>query len=103
MVWNECGQKEVVREGPGDYFGGCFAGGVITMPFKHEYRSSLAKLEPPFFLLGIYDLDNNLIEKFNNNADLARHLKISRTTVGRYIKTGKAFKKLYYFKINNKR
>jgi len=27
MVWNECGEKEVVREGPGDYFGGCFAEG----------------------------------------------------------------------------
>ena len=32
---------------------------------------------------------------FNNNADLARHLNISRTTVGRYIETGKVFKKLY--------
>ena len=27
MVLNVCGEKEVVREGPGDYFGGCFAGG----------------------------------------------------------------------------
>ena len=65
--------------------------------------SEAQRTSPFFFWLGIYDLDNNLIEKFNNNADLARHLNISRTTVGRYIKTGKVFKKLYYFKINNKR
>lgn len=60
--------------------------------------SSEAQRSSPFGGVGIYDLDNNLIEKFNNNADLARHLNISRTTVGRYIKTGKVFNKLYYFK-----
>ena len=31
---------------------------------------------------------------------MARYLNISKTTVGKYIKTGKVFNNLYYFKIN---
>jgi len=49
------------------------------------------------FGVGLYDLNNNLIKKFNNNASMARDLNISRTTMGKYIKTGKVFNNLYYF------
>lgn len=52
------------------------------------------------FGVGIYDLNHNLIKNFNNNAAMARYLNISKTTVGKYIKTGKIFNGLYYFKIN---
>ena len=45
--------------------------------------------------VGFYDLNHNLIKKFNNNAEMAKYLN-----VGKYIKTGKIFKDLYYFKIN---
>jgi len=49
------------------------------------------------FGVGLYDFNNNLIKKYNNNAIMARDLNISKTTVGKYIKTGKVFNNLYYF------
>ena len=52
------------------------------------------------FGVGIYDLESNLIKRFNQNVQLARYLAISKTTVGKYIKTGKMFNGLYYIKIN---
>ena len=52
------------------------------------------------FGVGIYDLNHNLIKKYDNNAIMARDLNISKTTVSKYIKTEKVFKNLYYFKIN---
>ncbi len=38
--------------------------------------------------VGLYDLDDNLILKFNNNVELAKHLNISRVTVGKYLNKG---------------
>lgn len=35
--------------------------------------------------VGIFDLNENLIEKFKNNTELAKHLNISRVTVGKYL------------------
>lgn len=49
--------------------------------------------------VGIYDLDNNLISKFKNNVELAKHLNISKVTVGKYLKSGTIYSKLYYFKV----
>jgi group I intron endonuclease len=49
--------------------------------------------------VGIYDLDNNLISKFKNNVELAKHLKISRVTVGKYLNSGAVYNKLYHFKV----
>lgn len=50
--------------------------------------------------VGIYDLNGNLINKFNNNVELAKSLNISKTTVGRYLNSGKIFNKIYRFKVN---
>jgi group I intron endonuclease len=49
--------------------------------------------------VGIYDLDNNLISKFKNNVELAKHLNISKVTVGKYLNSGTIYNKLYYFKV----
>jgi hypothetical protein len=55
----------------------------------------------------LYSLNNNLLKTFNNNVELATYLKISltpprgATTIGRYIKSGKMYNKMYYFKIND--
>jgi group I intron endonuclease len=49
--------------------------------------------------VGIYDLNDNLISKFNNNAELARHLNISRVTVGKYLNNGLIYKSIYRFKV----
>lgn len=50
--------------------------------------------------VGIYDLNENLISKFKNNAKLAEHLNISRVTAGKYLNSGIIYKKIYRFKIN---
>lgn len=47
---------------------------------------------------GIYYLDNNLISKFKNNVELAKHLNISKVTVGKYLNSGLVYNKTYYFK-----
>ena len=52
------------------------------------------------FGVGLYDLNNNLIKKYDNNIAMAKYLNISKTTVGKYIKLEKVFNNLYYFKIN---
>lgn len=48
--------------------------------------------------VGIYDLSNNLICKFSNNVELAKHLNISKTTVGRYLNSGLVYNKTFHFK-----
>ena len=48
--------------------------------------------------VGIYDLDGNLISKFNNNVELAKHLNISKVTVGKYLNSGLVYNKTYRFK-----
>lgn len=49
--------------------------------------------------VGIYDLDGNLISKFNNNVELAKHLNISKVTVGKYLNSGLVYNKTYRFKV----
>lgn len=50
--------------------------------------------------VGIYDLDDNLILKFNNNTELAKHLNISKVTVAKYLNKGLVYKETYRFKVN---
>jgi group I intron endonuclease len=52
--------------------------------------------------IGIYDLNDNLIYKFKNNVELAKHLNMSRVTVAKYLNSGLVYKKMYRFKVNNK-
>lgn len=49
--------------------------------------------------VGLYDLDENLILKFNNNVELAKHLNISRVTVGKYLNKGLIYDGKYRFKV----
>ena len=48
--------------------------------------------------VGIYDLDGNLISKFNNNVELAKPLGISKVTVGKYLNSDLIYNKIYLFK-----
>lgn len=49
--------------------------------------------------VGIFDLDGRLVSKFRNNVEIANYLKISRTTVGKYLNNGLIYKNKYLFKI----
>ncbi len=51
-----------------------------------------------FFGVGIFDLDGNLISKHKNNVELAKHLNISKVTVGKYLNSKLIYKNYYYFK-----
>jgi len=80
------------------------------------------KKVPFFYGVGIYDLNDNLVLKFKNNVELAKHLNISSfpsftsffltyskgkrwkrwVTVGKYLISGLIYNKTYRFKVNNK-
>ena len=67
-----------------------------TESTKNKISSKISKYPSG---VGIYDLDNNLISRFKNNVELAKYLKISRVTVGKYLKSGAVYNKIYYFKV----
>ena len=48
--------------------------------------------------VGIFDLDGNLISRFENNVELAKHLNISKVTVGKYLNSQLVYQNTYYFK-----
>ena len=51
--------------------------------------------------VGIYDLDNNMIKRFDYASDLAIYLNVSKVTVSKYINKGLVFKGKYYLKVNS--
>lgn len=52
------------------------------------------------FGVGIYDLNDNLISKFNNNTEIAKYLNISKVTVSKYLNLGLVYKNTY--RLNNR-
>jgi len=48
--------------------------------------------------VGLFDLEGNLISKFKNNVELAKHLNISKVTVGKYLTSNLIYNNYYYFK-----
>ena len=74
---------------------------------KHHSETSKIKISDKLSKypegVGFYDLNENLISKFKKNVELAKHLNISRVTVGKYLNSGLIYNKTYRFKvINNK-
>jgi group I intron endonuclease len=51
--------------------------------------------------VGIYDLDNNMVKRFDYASDLAIYLNVSKVTVSKYINKGLVFKGKYYLKVNS--
>lgn len=47
--------------------------------------------------ISVYDNNNKLINILNNKLDTSIAYNIPYTTLSRYIKTGKLYKKKYYF------
>jgi len=70
---------------------------------KHKIETikkmSLAKSKVP---LGLYDIRNKLLIEFINQVELSKYLNLHKSTIGRYLKTGKLILNKYYIrKINN--
>ena len=68
---------------------------------KHsEETKDMMRKRKNKYLLGvaIFDLQGNLISKFENNVELAKHLKISKVTVGKYLNNNLIYDNSYYFR-----
>lgn len=50
--------------------------------------------------VGLYDLDNKLIKRFDYASDLAKYLNVSKVTVSKYINKGLIYENKYYLKVN---
>ena len=48
--------------------------------------------------VGIFDLEDNLLHKFTNNVELAKHLNISKVTVGKYLNNNLVYQNKFKFK-----
>jgi len=57
-------------------------GKIHSESTKKKIRDKLSK-HP--YGVGIYDLNDNLISKYKNNTELAKHLNISKVTVSKYL------------------
>jgi hypothetical protein len=44
----------------------------------------------------LLDINNNVVRFFNNNVEVGKFLDINKTTVGRYIKSGRLWLNQYY-------
>lgn len=66
---------------------------------SEETKTTMSERNNKYLLgVGIFDLDGNLLSKFNNNVELAKHLNISKVTVGKYLNSNLIYKNSYYFK-----
>jgi group I intron endonuclease len=64
-----------------------------THKIESKKKMSLAKSKTS---LGLYDIENNLIKKFINQVELGKYLNLHKTTIGRYLKTGKLLLNQFY-------
>lgn len=64
----------------------------------NENTKNLISIKQSIRPLGLYDENNNLIEKYSNQVKLAIKFNVHKTTISRYIKSGKLFKGKFYIK-----
>jgi len=69
---------------------------------QSENTKKLISIKQSIRPLGLYDESYNIIEKYSNQVELAKKFGVHKTTISKYIKSGKLFKdKFYIRKINN--
>lgn len=70
-----------------------------THSIETKLKMSLSKSKVS---VGLYDTNNNLIKTFPNQVELSNFLKLSKSTIGRYLKSGKLILSKYFIRIINK-
>lgn len=50
-------------------------------------------------VIGLYNADNTLIKRFSNQVEVAVFFNLHKTTIGRYLKSGKILLKKYFIRI----
>ena len=63
-----------------------------------EHTKNLMSIKKSIRPLGLYDENLILIEKYSNQVELAKKFNVHKTTISRYIKSGKLFKGKFYIK-----
>jgi group I intron endonuclease len=67
---------------------------------KHTQETrKLLSLQKCRNTVGVFDSNNVLIELFNSNVEVAKYLNCHKTTVGRYIASGKLWVNKFYIKV----
>lgn len=64
-----------------------------------KQKMSLAKSK---ISLDLFDIDNNLMKTFINQLELAKYLNLSKSTICRYLKSGKVLLNKYFIRKINK-
>jgi NUMOD1 domain len=64
-----------------------------THSIETKLKMSLSRSKVP---VGLYDTNNNLIEIFINQVELSNFLNLNKSTIGRYLKSGKLILNKYY-------
>lgn len=75
--------------------------GNLNLMFGKKHKLStkiLMSLKKSSRPLGLYDINNIIIEKFINQVELAKKFNVHKSTVSKYVKSGKLFKDKYYIK-----
>jgi group I intron endonuclease len=62
---------------------------------QSKIKMSVARSQ---YIVHLLDMYNVLLNTFNNNVELAAYLNTHKSTVGRYIKSGKLYNNKYIFK-----
>ena len=64
----------------------------------NENTQKLMSIKKSIRPLGLYDDNNNLIEKYSNQVELAIKFNVHKTTISRFIKSVKLFKNKFLIK-----
>lgn len=67
---------------------------------SHTVETRMIMSNMKGFPVFLYDINNQYILTFKNNFELSKFLGCSKVTVGRYLKSGKLFKGMYYIRSN---
>ena len=71
-----------------------------THSIETKLKMSLSKSKVP---VGLHDTNNNLIKTFSNQVELSKFLKLSKSTIGRYLKSEKLILNKYFIRTINKK
>ena len=66
-----------------------------THSIETKLKMSLSKSKVP---VGLYDTNNNLIKTFSNQVELSYFLKLSKSTIGRYLNSEKLILNKYFIR-----
>ena len=70
---------------------------------SHSIESNLKMyLSKSKFPVGLYDTNNNFIKTFSNQVELSKYLKLSKSTIWRYLKSEKFILNKYFIRNINK-